>query len=64
MHTEGQNAFESLKTGLLAPPHLGHLNLDLLFIVNTDVSETVLGAVLRQKKNHNSEEVLASRSFN
>ncbi len=61
-----QQAFDHLKACLSSPPILGHPQLQLPFTVYTDASDTGVGAVLTQRKEQGSEQVIAyaSRSLN
>ncbi len=61
-----RETFEQLKAHLTSPPILGHPNLQLLFIMYTDASDTGLGAVLTQRKAQGLEKVIAyaSRTLN
>ncbi len=61
-----QAAFEKLKEHLITPPVLGHPNFNVPFVVYTNASMIGLGAVLVQKSDPGTEEVLAfaSRSLN
>lgn len=61
-----QQAFEQLKACLTSPSILRHLNLKRPFIVYTDTSDTRLGAVLTQRRDQGSEQVIAyaSRTLN
>lgn len=65
-HFIGQLVFEQLKTCLTSPSVLGHPNLQQLFTVYTDASDTGLGAVLTQIREQGMEEVITyvSRSLN
>lgn len=57
-----QQAFELLKACLTSPPILGHPDLERPFIVYTDASDTGLGAVLSQRRDQGSEQVIAYAS--
>lgn len=57
-----QTVFITLKNHLVKPPVLGDPNFNALFVVYTDASKIGLGAVLVQKSNYGTEEVLAFAS--
>lgn len=61
-----QYSFDKLKSSLMSPPVLGHPSPDHPFFVYTDASDIGLGAVLTQRKDDGTEEVLsyASRTLN
>lgn len=57
-----QQSFDQLRSCLTSPPILGHPDLKIPFIVYTDASDTGLGAILTQRKDPGSEEVIAYAS--
>ncbi|GES92555.1 enzymatic polyprotein; endonuclease; Reverse transcriptase, putative [Rhizophagus clarus] len=56
------DAFKELKVCLMTPPILAYPNFEKLFILYTDASIFVLGAILSQKNENNCECVLAYAS--
>ena len=56
---EAEDAFLKLKIALMEPPVLAYPEPDCLFILNTDASNTSVGAVLSQQLPENQEKVVA-----
>ena len=62
MGPEQQEAFDQLKLALAKAPVLTHPQLAISYVLYTDASDKVIGAILIQKDNQGNEQVISQVS--